>query len=73
MTDLTEEGARLYIEATEVPETFVLLMVDDNGIIRPRDCRVIWRLRYEIGVAFTDVLRIKDKPKRTKSRQRVAA
>jgi hypothetical protein len=73
VTDLSDDGARLYIEGAEVPETFVLLMVDDNGIIRPRDCRVTWRLRYEIGATFTDVPRVKEKPKRGKSRQRVAA
>jgi hypothetical protein len=54
VTDLSEGGARLYIEGVEVPESFVLLMTDDDGIIRPRDCQVMWRVRYEIGASFTE-------------------
>jgi hypothetical protein len=73
VTDLSEGGVRLYIEGVEVPETFVLLMPDDDGIIRPRDCQVIWRLRYEIGANFTDVPRTKEKPKRSRARQPAAA
>jgi hypothetical protein len=73
VTDLSEGGVRLYVEGVEAPETFVLLMPDDDGIIRPRDCQVIWRLRYEIGANFTDVPRTKEKPKRSRAKQPAAA
>ncbi len=73
VTDLSEDGARIYIEGVEAPETFVLLLVDDLGIIRPRECQVIWRLRYELGAKFTDVPRVKEKPKRSKAKQPAAA
>ena len=73
VTDLSDGGVRLYVEGIEVPETFVLLMPEENGIIRPRDCQVVWRVRYEVGANFTDVPRAKEKPKRSRARQPAAA
>ena len=52
VTDISDGGARLYSE-TELPDTFVLSVTGegiDNG---PRECRVVWRLGGEYGVAFT--------------------
>jgi hypothetical protein len=73
VTDLSDGGVRLYVEGVEVPETFMLLMLEDNGVIRPRECQVIWRLRYEIGANFTDLPRAKERPKRSRARQPAAA
>lgn len=52
VTDISEGGARLYCE-TEMPEFFVLALSVDGAPMR-RDCRVVWRLGHEVGVAFTD-------------------
>lgn len=52
VTDISDGGVRLYAEGVEVPDTFVLLLPDDNGMIRPCDCRVVWRLGHELGARF---------------------
>jgi hypothetical protein len=51
VTDVSDTGARLYVEDCAVPETFMLTFARDD--VR-RDCRVVWRLGNEIGVEFTD-------------------
>jgi hypothetical protein len=51
VTDISENGARLYCEL-EVPEQFTLLLNADGEDIR-QDCRVVWRLGGELGVEFT--------------------
>ena len=45
-------GVRLHTEVAQVPDEFVLLLADDAG---RRECRVVWRLGFEIGAEFTDV------------------
>ncbi|MDO9412293.1 MAG: PilZ domain-containing protein [Pseudolabrys sp.] len=52
VTDISDGGARLYSE-TDMPETFTLSITGDGADIR-RECRVVWRLGGEVGVAFTD-------------------
>lgn len=52
VTDISDGGARLYSE-TELPETFTLSVSAEDTEIR-RQCRVVWRLGGECGVAFTD-------------------
>lgn len=54
VTDLSDGGVRLFIEATEVPDRFVLWFSADGRSARPRDCTVVWRLGYEIGARFAD-------------------
>ncbi|WP_162826678.1 PilZ domain-containing protein [Pseudolabrys taiwanensis] len=49
--DISDGGARLYAE-TELPDTFTLAVTGD-GIDTRRECRVVWRLGGEYGVAFT--------------------
>lgn len=49
VVDLSESGARLYVEA-EVPDWFALVMADSE----PLECRVVWRLGYEVGVEFIE-------------------
>jgi len=50
VVDLSDTGARLYVE-TPLPEVFVLLIEGERERIE-RDCRVVWRLGGEAGVAF---------------------
>jgi hypothetical protein len=50
ITDISQQGARLFIEGIEVPDEFQLTITGERGT--RRDCRVIWRLGGEIGVSF---------------------
>ena len=54
LTNLSAGGVRLHIEGVDVPDHFVLLMSDAEGRVRPRDCRVAWRLGFELGAEFLD-------------------
>ena len=53
ISDLSDHGARLFAEGVEVPEQFSLLIDNDQRGLR-RQCQVVWRLGYEVGVKFTD-------------------
>jgi hypothetical protein len=50
VTDISENGARLYSEA-DIPERFTLSLLGDGTSMR-RECRVVWRLGGELGVEF---------------------
>ena len=52
VTNLSDSGARLYSES-DMPEAFVLLITGDGLKLR-RECRVVWRLGYELGVEFVE-------------------
>jgi hypothetical protein len=52
ITNMSHGGVRLHIEGAEVPDRFVLLISAEGEKPRPRDCRVIWRLGFEVGVEF---------------------
>ena len=52
VTDISAGGARLYSE-TDMPDSFTLSVTVEDTEMR-RECRVVWRLGGEIGVAFTD-------------------
>jgi hypothetical protein len=54
VTDISDGGVRLYIEGIDVPDEFVLLLSDGEGNTRPRECRVVWRLGFELGAEFLD-------------------
>jgi len=49
ISDVSDGGARLHSEA-DVPDEFVLALPQGGR----RECRVVWRLGHEAGVAFTD-------------------
>jgi hypothetical protein len=51
MVDLSDTGARLYVE-TPLPDVFVLVVSGDGRRLE-RECEVVWRLGGEAGVAFT--------------------
>jgi hypothetical protein len=46
---------RLHVEGFEVPDQFVLLISNGDGGARPRDCKVAWRLGFELGAEFLDL------------------
>jgi hypothetical protein len=48
ISDLFDGGARLHSEA-DIPDHFTLTLPD--GV--QRECRIVWRLEHEVGVAFT--------------------
>jgi hypothetical protein len=50
ITDISEQGARLFATGVEVPNQFYLLISGDK-LVR-EECRVVWRLGDEIGVTF---------------------
>jgi hypothetical protein len=50
VTDVSDGGVRLYVEGAGVPDEFTLYFA--NG--ERRACRVVWRLGFEVGVAFAD-------------------
>lgn len=52
VTDISEGGVRLHVEGVDVPDRFALLLA--GGDARPRDCKVVWRLGYEVGAKFID-------------------
>lgn len=52
--DVSEGGARIVLETDHgVPDRFLLLLTPNGGT--PRACRVMWRERAILGVAFADV------------------
>ena len=53
IVDISDGGIRIHAEHAEVPDEFIISI---NGV-RPerRECRVVWRLGFEIGAEFTDV------------------
>ncbi len=53
LVDISDRGARVYVERSDVPDEFVLTSFDaDNSRVM---CRVIWRLGYEIGTEFLQI------------------
>lgn len=52
VSDISDGGVRLFAEGTPVPDEF-LLHIDRAGG-RPRECRVVWRLGFEVGAEFID-------------------
>jgi PilZ domain len=54
VTNISDGGVRLHVEGVEVPDHFVLLISDGDRRAVPRDCRVVWRLGFELGAEFLD-------------------
>ena len=55
VTDISDGGVRLHVEGFEVPDRFVLLLSDGEGGARPRNCKAVWRLGFELGAEFLDL------------------
>jgi hypothetical protein len=49
ISDISDGGARLHSEA-DIPDEFALVLPGGSR----RECRVVWRLGHEAGVAFSD-------------------
>jgi hypothetical protein len=47
LIDISSTGVRLYCEA-QTPDRFALLVPEQPA----RECRVVWRLGYELGAEF---------------------
>jgi hypothetical protein len=52
ITDISQQGARLFAEGIDLPDQFHLLISGDGARGDRRECRVVWRLGGEIGVTF---------------------
>lgn len=52
ITDISDRGARLHTEATNIPTSFQLMIFADKPI--RQECQVVWQLGCEIGVEFTN-------------------
>jgi hypothetical protein len=55
IVDISDSGIRIHAENVEVPDDFTIQITGiSNG---RRECRVIWRLGFEIGAEFSDLRR----------------
>ncbi len=55
--NMSEDGVRLHCELAELPAEFTLQLADPK---QPRrTCRVIWRIGFEFGAKFTDVVAVR--------------
>jgi hypothetical protein len=55
IVNISDTGIRIHAENVEVPDEFIITI---TGMQQGRrECRVIWRLGFEIGAEFTDTLR----------------
>jgi hypothetical protein len=55
IVDISDTGIRLHAEHVDVPDEFLILI---SGLREARrECRVVWRLGFEIGAEFTDAER----------------
>ena len=68
ISDISTGGVRLHVEGIDVPDRFVLLVSDGNGRIDPRDCKVVWRLGFELGAEFLDAAKPPPAPARAVER-----
>ncbi|MBV9561070.1 MAG: PilZ domain-containing protein [Bradyrhizobium sp.] len=48
ITDISDGGVKVVAEYQEVPPEFTLIMSEG----RPRHCRLVWRIGYELGAEF---------------------
>jgi PilZ domain len=51
VTDISEEGVRLYLNGLEVPDEFVLLLSGD-GPAKDGRYKVVWRQGDEVGAKY---------------------
>jgi hypothetical protein len=49
--NISKGGVRLSVERLDIPDEFVLLL-DNDGIVQKRSCKVTWRFADEIGAKF---------------------
>lgn len=55
IVDISDGGIRIHAEQVDVPDEFLILI---SGVRHERrECRVVWRLGFEVGAEFVDVRR----------------
>jgi hypothetical protein len=54
VTDISDDGVRVFAAGVEVPDRFVLLLSDYEGHLTSHKCRVAWRLDYTVGAEFLE-------------------
>ncbi len=67
ITDISERGARLFSETSDMPDSFQLLISGETPI--RHDCCVVWRLGGEVGVTFVTEEREQERLKAMKEFQ----
>jgi hypothetical protein len=50
ITDVSSGGVKVITEHLDVPPEFTIIMSEG----RPRQCRMAWRIGYELGAQFVD-------------------
>ena len=50
ITDISDGGAKVIAEYPEIPAEFTIILSEG----RPRQCRLAWRIGYELGAEFID-------------------
>jgi PilZ domain-containing protein len=50
ITDISAGGVKVITEHLDVPSDFTIIMSEG----RPRQCRMAWRIGYELGAQFVD-------------------
>ncbi len=53
IVDISDSGIRIHAEGVEVPDDFVITITGAQQ--ERRECRVVWRLGFEVGAEFTDL------------------
>jgi PilZ domain len=50
ITDISDTGVRVVAEYPEIPSEFTISL----STARPRRCRMVWRIGFELGAEFID-------------------
>ena len=53
---ISDGGVRLYVVGFDVPEEFVLMLSDDDGIEEANKFRVVWRHDREVGAELVSIV-----------------
>ena len=53
---ISDGGVRLYVVGFDVPDEFVLLLSDDDGIEQANKFKVVWRQDNEVGAKFVTIV-----------------
>jgi hypothetical protein len=53
---ISDGGVRLYVVGFDVPDEFVLLLSDDDGIEQTNKFKVVWRQDSEVGAELVSIV-----------------
>lgn len=51
VTNMSRDGARLFVRDIELPDRFAIIFADTR---ERRECNVVWRIGPEVGIEFVD-------------------